>query len=58
LLFAALKGAVDAGLDIPHDPAIFPSQDRIMGKHIDKFRKTNIAEQFQAVKEKIEGEFR
>ncbi len=58
LLFAAIKGAVDAGLEIPHDPEIFPSEDRIMGKHIDKYRKTNIAEQFQAVKQKIEGEFR
>ncbi len=58
LLFAALKGAVDAGLSIPHDPGIFPSDDRITGKHIDKYRKTNIAEQFGAVKQKIEGEFR
>ncbi|MFZ3058888.1 MAG: 50S ribosomal protein L18 [Candidatus Methanoperedens sp.] len=57
-LFAALKGAVDAGLDIPHDPAIFPSDDRIMGKHIDKYRKTNVAEQVEAVKQKIQGEFR
>lgn len=58
LLYAALKGAIDAGLEIPHNPEIFPSEDRIMGKHIDKYRKTNIAEQFGAVKQKIEGEFR
>ena len=58
LLFAALKGAVDAGLSIPHDPEIFPSEDRITGKHIDKYRKTNVAEQFVAVKQKIQGEFR
>ncbi len=57
-LFAALKGAVDAGMDIPHDPAIFPSEDRITGKHIDKYRKTNVAQQVEAVKQKIQGEFR
>lgn len=58
LLYAAIKGAVDAGLEIPHDPKIFPTEDRIMGKHIDKYRKTNIAEQFTAAKQKIEGEFK
>lgn len=55
-LFAALKGTVDAGLDVPHDPEIFPSEDRITGKHIDKYRKTNISEQFAAVKQKIQAE--
>lgn len=57
-LFAALKGAVDAGMEIPHNPEIFPSQERITGKHIDAYRKTNISEQFEAVKQKIQGEFR
>jgi large subunit ribosomal protein L18 len=33
-LFACLKGAVDAGLEIPHSKEIFPSEDRIKGKHI------------------------
>ncbi|NHI93129.1 MAG: 50S ribosomal protein L18 [Candidatus Lokiarchaeota archaeon] len=33
-LFAVLKGALDAGLDIPHGEEIFPSEDRIIGKHI------------------------
>lgn len=54
-IFAALKGVVDAGLDIPHDPEIFPSEDRITGKHIDEYRATNIAEQFEIVKQKIIG---
>ncbi len=58
LLFAALKGVVDAGLEIPHNPEIFPSEERIVGKHIDKYRKTNIEEQFEAVKQKLNGEFR
>lgn len=57
-IYAALKGAVDAGLGIPHDPGVLPKDDRITGKHIDKFRKTNVSEQFEAVKQKIQGEFR
>jgi len=31
--FAALKGAIDAGLEVPHDPGIFDN-DRFSGKHI------------------------
>ena len=33
VIFAALKGAVDAGLEVPHDPEVFPSVERIRGKH-------------------------
>lgn len=33
-IYAALKGAVDAGLEIPHNPEILPSEDRLTGKHI------------------------
>ncbi len=57
-LFAALKGAVDAGMEIPHDPEIFPKDERITGKHIDTYRKTNIKEQFEAARQKIQAEFR
>jgi len=57
-IYAALKGAVDSGLEIPHNPEIFPSEERITGKHIDKYKKTNISGQFEAVKQKIQGEFR
>ena len=32
--FAALKGMLDAGLDIPHGEGIFPSEERIKGSHI------------------------
>ena len=34
-VFAALKGMVDAGLDIPHSDEIIPSDDRISGAHAD-----------------------
>jgi len=38
-VFAALKGALDAGLKIPHDPEILPSEDRIKGQHIASWAK-------------------
>ena len=39
-LFATLKGAVDAGLNIVHgDEKIFPTAERIRGEHIAEFEK-------------------
>ena len=32
--FAALKGAVDAGLSVPHSEVAFPPEERIRGEHI------------------------
>jgi len=36
-LFAALKGLVDAGMEIPHDEKIYPTEERIRGEHIAKY---------------------
>ena len=36
-VFAALKGAVDAGFDIPHDDKILPGEDRVNGSHIAEY---------------------
>jgi len=33
-LFSALKGAIDGGLEIPHSADVFPSQERLSGRHI------------------------
>ena len=33
-LFAALRGLVDAGIEIPHNPAVFPPASRIKGELI------------------------
>ena len=33
-VYAALAGALDAGLNVPHSKEILPSKERIMGKHI------------------------
>jgi len=50
-VFACLKGMVDAGMGIPHDKSILPSEDRIKGKHI----KEGLAEDLEVVKTKLEG---
>ena len=38
-LFAALKGLVDAGLEIPHNEKIYPPEDRIRGENIGNYAK-------------------
>jgi len=38
-VFAALKGAVDAGLEIPYGESIIPSEDRLKGEHIAAYNK-------------------
>lgn len=34
-IYAALKGLIDGGLDVPADSTVFPSEDRLNGEHID-----------------------
>lgn len=50
VIYAVLKGAVDAGLQIPHDDAVMPAEDRLKGKHI---KGKDIEPEFEAVKKKI-----
>ena len=38
-LYAALKGAIDGGVEIASSEENLPSQDRIMGKHISSYAK-------------------
>ncbi len=56
-LYAALKGAVDAGMSIPHDKETFPSDTRIKGEHIAKHEKEtkfkDMAKVFEECKQKI-----
>jgi len=46
-VFAVLKGAVDAGLSIPHSPEILPSEERIRGEHIASYAKMAKPPQFE-----------
>jgi large subunit ribosomal protein L18 len=64
-LYAALKGVIDAGVAIPCSETVFPSEDRLSGKHIAtsgqkytgyekaKVEASKITDEFQATKEKI-----
>jgi large subunit ribosomal protein L18 len=53
-VYASLKGALDSGMDIPHDPAVFPTDDRISGHHVASFlQKPDIVEMIKTVKDKI-----
>ncbi len=52
-IFAVLKGAADAGLKFPHSPDYFPADDRVSGKHIDTYRKTDVSKSFAELKAKI-----
>jgi len=58
-IYAALKGIVDAGFDVPCSPEIFPSEERIRGEHVAEYREesADLPEQFEATKEKIFAEF-
>jgi large subunit ribosomal protein L18 len=35
-VFAALKGAVDGGVKVPHAPDVLPKEERLNGTHINK----------------------
>jgi large subunit ribosomal protein L18 len=49
-VFAALKGALDAGLDVPHGEEILPDEDRIRGVHVAQYAKALAAtEKYTAI---------
>ena len=49
-LYAVLNGLVDSGLEISHDKKVFPSEERIKGKHL----KSDLKEVFDKVRKNIE----
>jgi len=72
-VFAALKGAIDAGIELPFNESALPSNERILGKHIQSFAESlegeeinkrfsisdvkKIMEKTEEIKEKILKEF-
>jgi len=50
-IYSALKGAIDAGLIIPHSEDIFPDESRIRGEHINQ----EISSDFEMVKNNIKN---
>jgi large subunit ribosomal protein L18 len=51
IVFAALKGILDAGVECPHDAEMLPKEDRINGTHLNKDIKPVVGE----IKTKIIG---
>ena len=56
-VYAALKGIVDSGFDVTHDPKIFPDDSRIKGETIKEYTGTDIPAMFAKTLSKIEDEF-
>ncbi len=57
-LYSALRGCLDAGIDIPHSPDILPPVERIRGLHIEEYtkstgKKREVSKLFDEVKKKI-----
>jgi large subunit ribosomal protein L18 len=60
-LYAAVKGAIDNGLEIPAGEDVFPSADRLSGKHIAAYAKdgkfktspADIEKSFNDMKQKL-----
>lgn len=50
VVFAAMKGMLDAGISISHDDSILPSDDRISGKHLSE----DFQVKFNEIKERIQ----
>ncbi len=54
-IFAVVKGAIDAGLKIPADEKMFPSNERISGKQIAEFNSKfkDLPAKFEEIKQMI-----
>jgi large subunit ribosomal protein L18 len=58
-VFAALKGAVEAGLAVPHGEEILPSDERVKGAHIAAYNKNagdivkNVGQVADAIKKEM-----
>ena len=50
-VFASLKGVIDAGVNCPYDQEKIPTDERIMGKHIDN----GVTDSIDQLKNKIIG---
>jgi len=51
-IYAFLKGVVDAGIKVNHNPKIFPNEARLLGRHLNKT--VDVAK----IKSAIEGKFK
>ncbi len=52
-IYAVVKGALDAGLEIPCSPEVLPSDERVSGKHIEAYASAKVGHaqnQFSQIK--------
>ena len=57
VIYAALRGALESGLAIPHDPKVLPDDDRALGKNIATFKRDpSYTELVKTVRGKLLGE--
>lgn len=54
-VFAVLKGAVAAGLDIPHGETVLPDDDRVKGVHIAEYAPDRAGSLVQNVEETMDA---
>jgi len=54
-VFAALKGAVTAGLDVPHGEEILPDDSRVKGAHIAAYAPDRAGDLEQAVEQAMDA---
>jgi len=59
-IYAALKGALDAGLDVKHDEKMLPSEERLSGAHITSYveKSKNMVSDVANIKKKIENDLK
>lgn len=57
-IYAVVKGALDAGLKVPHDAEMLPSDERVNGKHIatQNEQATHLPDEVEKIKQKIVSE--
>lgn len=55
VVFAALKGFMEAGVEVPHAEEVLPDPDRLMGKHIADYAKKLLAENPDLYKKRFSG---
>lgn len=51
-IFATLQGMIDAGLQIPHDASVLPTEERIKGTHLS----VDVPDMFENTKKRLEEE--
>ena len=56
-IYAALKGIVDSGFEVPHNPKIFPEESRVRGEEIKEYTGNDIPALFEQARANITHEF-